>query len=297
MSLSLARLITALALVVALPVTAARPPEASAWGYAWGDFVIGCSTCGHYPITLSGMPDQFDSGPDFAAVSYAGDPLRGDIPLDYTLGGGAACGATAAFEGALASPLLTAFAWADNEPVVIVAVPEVVIGIDHYQVYANASTLREYTYVGAVPSSYTFSFRLTASLSGSLASVWASVRLYDGLDPYFETGLIDAGYAGGSGTQLLGPATTLDELFSVSVTLDPGQSFVMLASLSASTLVDYASVDVLADAGHTLRLDSVSGGDPQLLVTTPVPEPGTGASLALGLLFMAGMLRRRRAAN
>lgn len=297
MSHRLTHLIATLALAAALPAAAARAPEASAWGFVSADFIIGCSTCGHYPIGMSGSPDQADSGPDLAAVSYAGGPLRGDIPLDYTLGGGAAYAATAAFEGALAMPLLTAFAWADNEPVVIVDQPDVVIGIDRYQVGATASTLREYTYVGTAPATYTFSFRLTASLSGSLASVWAGVRLHDGLDPYFEAGLIDAGFAGGSGAQLLGPTTPLDEGFSVSVTLDPGQSFVMLASLSASTQVDYASVDVLADAGHTLRLESVSGGDPLLLVTTPVPEPGTGASLALGLLAMAGLLRRRRPAR
>lgn len=264
---------------------------ATASGTARGDFQIGCSTCPHFVLGLTGTPVQSQSGPLAAQVDYLGQPVGDANTAGYSLGGEVEYHASAVMQGALAAPLLGAYARADNEPVVILADPaQLEIGIDLYAASAVARTQQTYHYLGASTTTYQFDFHVDSMLSSARASAFGSAAIYTGLDPSFETGLIDFGYSSQTGVGLLYNPQAFGGDFSVSVTVDPGASFVLISRLSAGVQMSYNTTDVLADAMHTLRLTGISGGDPALLVTA-VPEPATALLLALGLV---ALLRLRR---
>ncbi|KQV85679.1 PEP-CTERM sorting domain-containing protein [Pelomonas sp. Root1237] len=267
---------------------------ATASGTARGDFQIGCSTCPHFQLGLTGNPVQSQSGPLAAQVDYLGQPVGDPNTAGYSLGGGVEYHASAALQGALATPLLGAYARADNEPVVILADPaQLEIGIDLYAASAVARTQQTYHYLGASTTTYHFDFQVDGTLSSTRASAFGSAAIYTGQDPSFEVGLIDFGYSSHSGVGLLYNPQAFGGDFSVSITVDPGASFVLISQLSASVQMTYDTTDVLADASHTLRLTAITGGDPGLLVTA-VPEPSTALLLSLGLIALLRLRRERR---
>jgi len=268
---------------------------ATASGFARGDFQIGCSTCPHFALGLTGTPVQDQSSPVAAQVDYLGQPLRDANNAPYSLSGGVEYHASAAFEGPLNTPLLGAYARADNEPVINSADPaQLVIGIDLYAASAEARTLQAYHYLGAASSTYTFDFHVEGSVSSSRASLFASAALYRGNDPNFETGLIDFGYADLVGVGLLDDPQPVSGDFSVSLTVAPGDSFVLVSQLSAAVQMTYNTSDVVADAMHTMRLTAITGGDTALLTTTAVPEPATALLWPLGLIALFGLRRTWR---
>lgn len=286
-------LVLAAALFITLPVLAAD--GASASGSAWGDFQIGCTTCPHIPIPLTGVPDQIVAGAPSAFVSYIGGGVSTAALSDYTVGGGAAYAASAGFEGVLGLPVLKAEASANNEWAYIIADPDVPVGIDLYQSIAMADTTRRYQYTGSAPASFTFNFGVDGMVSGELASVFASAAIYNGSDPvYFETGLIDFDSVLRTGVGFGATPSSFADSFSVTVNVMPGDVFYLRAHLSALADMSYEPNDVFADAFDTLRVSSVTGGDTSLLLAGPVPEPGPAVLLALGLLSLA-LLRRRQA--
>ncbi|OYU78518.1 MAG: hypothetical protein CFE45_29645, partial [Burkholderiales bacterium PBB5] len=213
----------------------ADPSGASASGYVTGDFVIGCTTCPHYLLQMSGNPAPFDGGPGAMAaeVGYAGTPLRVPtvdpyipVPDGYTMGGGATLGAVASFEGLWKTPVLRAFASADNAEVFLTQTnPPQKVGIDLYQVMASADTVMRYTYTGSQATTFTFNFQVDGSVSSQLASVFASARAYSTADTGFETGLMASNYLSQVGVGLLGPTVQFNSSFALSVDVAAGQSF------------------------------------------------------------------------
>ncbi|RZL39675.1 MAG: PEP-CTERM sorting domain-containing protein [Rubrivivax sp.] len=273
--------------------TAQAVSSASANGYARGDSQIGCSTCPHFPLTLNGTPVQSVTSAMAAQVDYLGQPLRDADNAPYTLGGEVEYHASAAFEGALARPVLGAYARADNEPAYVIADPrQPMVGIDLYAATAEASTRQTYTYFGPGSATYRFDFHVDGLLSSARATAFGSAALYSGKDPSFETGLIDFGYSEHSGTGLFNDPRPFSGDFSVSVSVDTGASFLLISRLSAGVQMTYNTTDVVADAFHTMRLTGISGGDPALL-TTAVPEPGAALLFTLGLVGLVGLRRRQ----
>lgn len=284
-------LFTALALLTSAAAWG-QAGVATASGTARGDFQIGCSTCPHFLMGLTGTPVQSQSGPAAAQVDYVGQPVADANTAGYSLGGGVEYHASAAFEGALAKPVLGAYAKADNEPVINLADPaQLTIGIDLYAATANARTQQTYHYLGAATATYHFDFHVDGMLSSARASAFGSAALYTGQDPYFEGGLIDFGYSDHTGVGLLYDPQPFAGDFSVSVTVDPGASFVLISRLSAGVQMTYDTTDVEADALHTMRLTAITGGDPALL-TTAVPEPAAALLLPLGLIALFALRRR-----
>jgi hypothetical protein len=284
-------LLTALALLASAAAWG-QAGVATASGTARGEFQIGCSTCPHFLLGLPGMPVQSQSGPLAAQVDYLGQPVPDPNTAGYSLSGEVEYHASAALQGPLATPLLGAYARADNEPVVITADPaQIPIGIDLYAASAEARTQQTYHYIGISTTTYHFDFHVDGTLSGARAGVFGSAAIYTGQDPSFEVGLIDFGYSSHTGVGLLYDPQPFGGDFSVSITVNPGASFVLISRLSASVQMTYDTTDVLADASHTMRLTGITGGDPALLATA-VPEPATALLLPLGLMALFGLRRR-----
>jgi len=283
------------------------PSGAYASGYAFGDFLIGCETCSHYLLDLSGDPMPSAGGPGSAQanVSYTGTPLRvpvtpglAGVPLDYMLGGSASLAATATVVGALGSPQLGAMAYADNVEVFYSnddaeSGPPVPVGVDVYQVSATAEVIQRYTFMGAAQTTYTWNFTIDGKLSNEQASVFGSVRF---LSEFPGEMPIAAGGAFLEGTGILHVPMPYSATFSVSVTFNPGDAFYMQSQLTAMASTTYSSADVTADAMNTMVVTGVTGGDTSLLVASlqPIPEPGTYAMFGVGLVGVGLAMGRRR---
>lgn len=287
-------LLATAALLSTLPARAQTSPGATVSGYAWADFVIGCTTCPHLPITLSGTPVLIDEDPLLATAAYTGTPVRTPEFADYTLSGGVSYRGLATFEGPLMTPLLKAEAATDNESAFIIVSPAVPVGLDLYQASVDATTLLLYQYTGSSAASYTFEFLVDGQIGNEQASVFASATLFGGPVLDLETGVLDFGYASVQGTGIADPLHPFAATFSVTATVQPGDSFWLLANLGILASMTYSSADVLVDAYDTMRVTAITGGDTALLsvVPVPVPEPAPVLLLAAGLAAVA--LRRRR---
>ena len=109
----------ALGLSTAAQATLVGPAGATASGSVSGSYIVGCITCPHFDITLSGTPDQASGGAGAATaqVAYSGVGLGPIGPAPDVVNGGAAYAARAFFEGPSATPVAKARASADNEQV------------------------------------------------------------------------------------------------------------------------------------------------------------------------------------
>lgn len=291
---NLARLSAAsvVALCLASPALADRS-GAYASGYAFGDFRIGCTTCDHFPLELTGNPAPIDGGPGsfFAGVDYSGGPVRSSVPLDYTLGGSVSLGARASIVGPFGSPELGARVYADNVPVFIVQDPHhLEIGIDLYQASAEAMVIQRYTFIGTETFTYTWKFQVDGKVSNDQSSVFASAGFYD---DFLERNLA-FGSALVEGSGIFHVPTDFSTTFELTMTFNPGDSYYMRSSLSALAMMTYSSADVSADAFNTMKVISITG-DTSLLVPMlkPVPEPATLALMMAGLLVIGGLGMRR----
>ncbi len=288
-----------LALACAAPLQAQDLSGATAYGFAAGTFAIGCTTCQHWDIWLSGDPTPTLGGPGFtsAAFDYQGTPLGTDNPeqASYTLGGDVSMAAWATFEGPLATPSLHARAGAHNVSVFLTADPTQNVGIDYYHTSATAETVQRYTYIGTGSATYTFTFAVDGTVTDQRTSVFGAAGFFD---DYLETS-----YAFGSlfvEGQGLGPELNpidFAQTFDLTMTFNEGDSFYMKSWLSASVTGMYASGSPFADAYHTMHVTGIAGGDTSRLRVALVPEPSNGLLLVAGLGFVVLLARRRATFN
>lgn len=291
--------------ILALALAATAPAQAqaqdlsgaTAYGYAAGTFAIGCTTCGHWNITLDTDPNLTLGGPGFtsAAFDYLGVPTGSDVPNpgEYTLGGDVAMAAWATFEGALATPSLHARAGAHNVPVYLSADLDrtVNIGVDYYIASATAQTVQRYTYTGTGSATYTFTFGVDGRVTDMRTSIFGAAGFYD---DFLETNhAFGSVLFEGQGLAPYTPPVDFNESFDLTMTFHAGESFYMLAWLSAGVTGMYASGSPFADAYNTMHVTSITGGDTQKLLVALVPEPSNWLLLATGLGFLGSLARRR----
>lgn len=303
--LALAALVASVGLASGAAEAGAVGPDlsgAEAGGYAWGTFEIGCTTCFHLPLVLTGDPQPLDggTGATSASIGYYGIPDRAlsKVSSDYTLGGYAQMSAHASFEGALATPRLGAAAAALAVPVFNTSdfhVPPLQIGVDYYGVHASARTVQGYTWTGDQAATFVFTFGIDGVVEDSRSSIFGNAFFTEDLEVSLA-----AGNCGAEGLDIHSPATPMACSFSVAMTFQPGDTYYLVSSLSAGVNGYYASELSFADASHTMRVTSVdaNGADLALLRASlaaapdaAVPEPSAAALATLGL---AGLLTRRR---
>lgn len=287
-----------LALAAGTPAQALDPSGASASGYAYGSFAIGCTTCPHYEIYLSGDPAPQVGGPGFAsaAFDYTGGPTGSSAPNpgDYTLGGDVSMAAWAGFQGPLATPELRARAAAHNVPVFLTADLDQNVGVDYYGVSATAETVQRYTYTGTGSTTYTFTFRVDGQVTDERSSVFGAASFYgESQEINLAFGSV---FVEGQGLELHPAPVAFDRTFDLTMTFNEGDSYHMRAWLSAGVTGMYATGSPFADAYNTMLVTGITG-DVSLLSVTPVPEPASGLLLVAGLGLVGVMLRRQARAR
>jgi hypothetical protein len=288
---------------MALAAQAQVEPGASVSGYASGTFMIGCTTCPHYVLTLVGSdtaPAMADGGPGVttanASVLLQPDRVASGVPTDYSLGGSIGMAGTAALQGALGLPVLGVSAQAVNVQSFVQSPYSglQMVGIDTYGAYVSSALTQRYTYTGTSAATYTFNFAVTGALTDERAVLSASAGFYgNNLEVPLAWGGMDA--AGGVVAPVPPVPVQVDDSFSVSLTFNPGDSHVLHTQLNAGILQMYASGTTSVDAMHTLRVTSVTGGDLAQLhaALAPVPEPAAAWLLAAGAALLTGRRLRK----
>jgi hypothetical protein len=290
-----------LAIAAAAPALAQDLSGATAYGYASGTFAIGCTTCGHWDITLDADPNPILGGAGFtsAAFDYFGQPVTSAVPNpgEYTLEGDVSMAAWATFEGALATPSLHARAGAHNKPVYLTADVDrtVNVGVDYYTASATAETVQRYTYIGTGSATYTFTFSVDGKVTDMRTGVFGAAGFYDDfLETNYAFGSV---YVEGQGLAPYTPPVDFAQTFELTMTFNEGESFYMKSWLTAGVTGMYASGSPFADAYDTLHVTGVTGGDARLLLPSlvgPVPEPGTVALWLAGVAAFGFMRARQR---
>lgn len=171
-----------------------------------------------------------------------------------------------------------------------------------YQIGAGgfANARQHYTYIGLFAQDYTVTFTLTGNAytlapgpkEGDYAAIQVNggLTIWDGKNPSVESplgGLVDTNQKGVNGS-----AGAFSETASVSISVNPGDSFFLQAFLSANVSVGgWGS----GDASNSLSV-AFTAGDTSLLtpLLAAVPEPSTYALMLLGLGLTAAAARRRR---
>jgi hypothetical protein len=166
---------------------------------------------------------------------------------------------------------------------------------------ANAKANQYYTYHGLVPDTFSISYVIKGDAQGATAddnpliTVSGGMALFDDGDKL--GGELPMGHVvDNSQKTFSGAAHAFLDGGTVSITVQPGQSFYVAAFLGASI---GAPAEGFADAGHTLTA-SFTAGDTSLLTgllpASPIPEPSTCGMLALGLILLGscGAVRRRQ---
>ena len=172
-----------------------------------------------------------------------------------------------------------------------------VTGSGSSSAFGTAIAAEGYTYEGAAPKTFDLDITLTGEVFDPTpgdgdTDIEAQIYIFgaegyeygfDAATLIFELGVVDIASAGLS----LAAGETSDS-FTLSFTLDPGQSVFLQATLGADAERDLS----FADSFSTL---TTSFQDPVgLVAASTVPEPGTFALVVLGLAGVARSGRRRR---
>lgn len=173
-------------------------------------------------------------------------------------------------------------------------------GVYDLNALAIATGRQYYTYTGSTTQTFTMSYSLSGFASStlpnptpadeSLIGIAAVISLFDDGDklggelPLGRVVDIDRVNVNGS-------AGTFRQSGSVSITLDPGDAYYLVASLSAQVSIGGQGI---ADAGQTLTIAFTEGDTSQLgALLSPVPEPTSPALLGLGLALTLLHVRRK----
>ena len=176
-------------------------------------------------------------------------------------------------------------------------------GVYDFNAVAIATGRQYYSYTGRTTQTYTMGYSLSGFASStlpnptpedeSLIGIAAVISLFDDgdkLDGELPLGrVVDI-----DRVNVNGSAGTFRQSGSVSITLEPGDSYYLVASLSAQVSIGGHGI---ADAGQTLSFAFTAGDTSELLpMLSAVPEPASYALFSLGLMLICLKLRQSQKA-
>ena len=173
-------------------------------------------------------------------------------------------------------------------------------GFYDFNALAASRAAQYFTYTGDTPQTYTMTYTLSGFAGSTLASptiddealisVGAVVTLFDDGDKL--GGELPMGHVVDiDRISVNGSAHDFRQSGSVSITLEPGDSYYLNAALTAQVAIGGQGI---ADAGQTLTIAFTEGDTSQLDVLLAVPEPASYALMGVGLMVTCLMLRRNR---